>query len=258
MMSGQKGLVTKNEIPTLEPNGMLSFEFPELPDTLATMLTGERQAPRFTATLPENYSPSGKFPLFVFLLPYGRGEPHSPTREVIGPSDFICVHLPVFKRTVDRNEPWRGLLVSMEDFETLSCAFRVMLGELFAAVSNIDPERSAIGGFSNGGYATAVLLAGQDDFILHHFRSFFFVEGNAPLAANVLHKPSMKRNRYLVMRGDKLAGDPVHEARVHIDRALEYQAKEHSLDFTFAVMHGAAHELPDDYAAQIGRWVRSE
>jgi hypothetical protein len=103
MVSAQNESAAKNEVPTPEPNGTLSFEFPELPDTLATMLTGERRLPRFTATLPENYSPDGKFPLFVFLLPYGRGELHAPTREVIGARDFICVHLPVFKRTYDKS-----------------------------------------------------------------------------------------------------------------------------------------------------------
>ena len=241
-----------------KPGDVLSFDFPELPDTLASMVAGERQIPRMTVTLPENYSDNGRFPLLVFLLPYGCGELHIPTREVIGARDFVCAHLPVFKRTYNKNEPYRGIIVSMEDFETLSHAFRVMLGKLFSVVPNIDPERSAMGGFSNGGFATAVLLAGQDDFTLCHFRSYFFVEGNAPLVANVLHKPAMKRNRYLVMRGDKLAGVPVHEARVHIDHALRYCAQEYELDFTFVVMRGAGHELPDEYAAQIGQWIRGE
>ena len=44
---------------------------------------------------------------------------------------------------------------------------------LLDAVPNITPERSTLGGFSNGANTTGVLLAGQDDFILRHFRAFF-------------------------------------------------------------------------------------
>jgi len=40
----------------LEPNVTFSFEFPDLPDTLATKLTGEKQPARLTAELPDNYS----------------------------------------------------------------------------------------------------------------------------------------------------------------------------------------------------------
>lgn len=242
----------------IEPGATLHFEFPELPDTLASMVTGDYQPPRLAATLPENYDPNGRFPLLVFLLPYGRGEEHPPTRDLIGKQDFICVHLPTFKRSHDKDEPARGILVSMGDLQAASHAFRTMLQKLFEAVPNIDPERSAIGGFSNGAFATAMLLAGQDEFVLHHFRSFFFVEGANPLAANVLHKPAMRRNRYLVMRGNDFNGAAVREAEFHLDLALSLFAREYGLDLTLIVMDGAKHEFPDEYAAQLGQWLRGE
>jgi predicted esterase len=53
-------------------------------------------------------------------------------------------------------------LVTIDDFETVSRAYRVMLQELFDTVPYIAPERSALGGFSNGAHTTALLLAGQD------------------------------------------------------------------------------------------------
>lgn len=242
----------------IDPGSTLHFEFPDLPDTLATMVTGDYQPPRLTATLPENYHPEGKFPLLVFLLPYGRGEPHPPTRHLVGKRDFICVHLPTFKQCRDKDEPHRGILVSMGDLPTVSHAYRTMLQKLFEAVPNIEPERSAMGGFSNGGFTTAMLLAGQDEFILRHFRAFFFVEGANPLAANVLHKPVMRRNRYLILRGNDFNGAAVREAEFHLDRALALLAREYGLDLIFIVMNGARHEFPDEYAIQLGQWLRGE
>lgn len=241
-----------------ELGSTLCFEFPELPETLASMVAGESQPARLTATLPENYSTEGTFPLLVFLLPYSRGEVHTRTRVLIGWRDFICVHMPTFKLDYDRNEPCRGILVSMDDFQTVSHVYRVMLQKLFDSVPNIDFERSAMGGFSNGGLTTAMLLAGQDEFILHHFRSFFFVEGANPLAANVLHKPAMRRNRFLVMRGDDFNGAAVREAEFLLDRALALVATEYQLDFTFVVMRGVKHEFPEEYEAQLGHWLRGE
>jgi len=133
-----------------------------------------------------------------------------------------------------------------------------MLQKLLDTVPNITPERSALGGFSNGAHTVAVLLAGQDEFILRNFRSFFFVEGGSPLAANALQKLSMKRNRFLVLVGDQLKGVPTHEALILVARSLEYSARERQLDLTSILMRGAGHEMPPKYAAQIGQWVRGE
>ena len=251
------GLTSDAEDVKIAPNTTLRFDFPDLPDTLATKFTGEKKPARLTAELPENYSGEGKFPIFVFLHGGhgGHGEPHPVTREIAGRRDFICVTLPLFKRTLDMDE---GALIAMDDFETISRAYRVMLQKLLDSVPNITPERSALGGFSNGGHTTAVLLAGQDEFILRNFRSFFFVEGASPLAANVLQKLAMKRNRFLVLCGDDTKGLPVREALILVSRSLEYSAQERQLDFTSIIMRGAGHEMPPKYAAQIGQWVRGE
>src|SRR2546426_9097718 len=66
----------------LEPNALLRFDFPNLPETLASKFTGEKQAARLTAQLPDNYSASGDFPLFIFLHGGhgGHGDPHPPWR----------------------------------------------------------------------------------------------------------------------------------------------------------------------------------
>src|SRR3974390_729208 len=134
---------------SLEADARWSLDFPDLPDTLATMTTGERQPPRLTVRLPINYSRDDKFPLFVFLngSDGGRGDTLPLDRKTIGSNDFICANLPLFKRAFDKAD---GGLVTVDDFETVSRAYRVMLQKLFDTIPNITPERSALGGFSNG------------------------------------------------------------------------------------------------------------
>jgi hypothetical protein len=244
----------------LEPNAILRFDFPDLPDTLATMSSGQRQRARLTAQLPANYSRDGKCPFFVFLNggDGGRGDSLPLDRRTVGSNDFICVNLPLFKHTND------GALISMDDFSTLSRCYRVMLQRLFDEVPNVTPERSTLGGFSNGAHAVGVLLAGQDEFVLSHFRAFYFAEGGfGPLASNALRKTAMKPCRFLLLRGDKADDDTAEskaerEHNTHLAQALELEAQEHHLDFTSVVMRGHGHELPSEYNTLLGQWVRGE
>lgn len=238
----------------LEPNAMLRFDFPDLPDTLATMNIGEKQPAQLTAQLPENYSRDGRFPLCVYLDGWdgGRGDRPGIARAIVGSRDFICVNMPLFKRVYSTNDGVLGLLVSVDDFEMVSRAYRAMLQKLFDAVPNITPERSAFGGFSNGAHTTSLLIAGQVEFILHHFQAFYFVEGGAFLAANTLEKPSssIKHFRFLFLHGDYSSG--------FRNSAIEGFAKEQNLDFTTVVMRNTGHAFPPQYMATTGQWIRGE
>ena len=244
----------------LEPNAILRFDFPDLPDTLATMSTSNKQPVQITAQLPENFSSNGKFPLCVYLDggDGGRGSKSGIARAIVGQRDFICANLPLFKRTND------GALVSLDDFETVSRAYRPMLQRLFDTVPNIASERSVFGGFSNGAHTTALLVAGQDEFILRHFQAFYLVEGGfGPLAANVLRKPAVKHCRFLLLRGDKADDDqPVSKAErehnTHLALALEYEAQVKHLDLTSIIMVGFGHEFTPKYMTFAGRWIRGE
>ena len=242
------------EVMKLEPDAILRFDFPDLPSTLATMNSGEKQPAQLTAQLPENYSPNGKFPLCVYLDGWdgGRGDRPGIARAIVGPTNFICVNLPLFKRAYSTNDGDLGLLITVDDFETVRRAYCTMLQKLFDAVPNITPERSAFGGFSNGAHATSLLLAGQDDFILHHFQAFYFVEGGAFLAANTLEKPSpsMKHFRFLFLHGDYSSG--------FLNGAIEECAKEQNLDFTTVLMPNTGHAFPPKYFAMTGQWIRGE
>jgi predicted esterase len=241
----------------LEADARWQLEFPDLPDTLATMTTGKKQPACLTVRLPANYSREGEFPLFVFLNggDGGRGDSLPLDHKTTGSNDFICVNLPLFKRVFDKSD---GGLVSLDDFDTVSRAHRIMLQKLLDTIPNITPERSTLGGFSNGAHTTALLVAGQDEFTLRHFRAFYFVEGGTPLVANVLHKAAMKRYRFLLMRGDQSEPETEGKAFTHVTRALEYLAKEHNLDFTFVTMRDTGHDLPPKYQFLLGQWVRGE
>ena len=43
-----------------------------------------------------------------------------------------------------------------------------------------------------------------------------------------------------------------------VRNALECEAREHHLDFTSIIMRGHGHELPPEYLALLGQWVRGE
>ncbi len=88
----------------------------------------------------------------------GRGDTLPRDPKAIGSNDFICASLPLFKRAFDKRD---GVLVTIDDFETASRAYRAMFQKLFDTVPNITPEKSALGGFSNGAHMTALLLGGQ-------------------------------------------------------------------------------------------------
>jgi hypothetical protein len=238
----------------LQPNQVLRFEFPDLPDTLATMESGRRAPARLTAQLPDNYSPDGVFPIFVFLSggAGGRGDTLFLDRgKTIGSRDFIMVNLPLFKRAY---QPENNPGITIDDFEVVSRCYRTMLGRLFDAVTNTTAERSAFGGFSNGAHAAALLVAGQDDFILRHFRAFYFVEGGYSLVVNALGKPALKSRRFLWMRGAH--HNPAKDGYARVLVAIEQIAEEANLNFTSVVMLDTGHAFPPKHQEMLGQWVR--
>lgn len=241
----------------LLPNLRWQLVFSDLPDTLASMTSGKKEPARLTVRLPANYSSEGRFPLFVFLNG-GDGGPGNTLpidQKNIGSNDFICVGLPLFRRELNTNT------VSKNDLQTLSHAYEVMLQRLLDLIPNTTPERSAFGGFSNGANATAVLLAGQHEFILRHFRAFYLIEGGfGTLTPEVLQKPAMKHLRFLVLRGNQPDNEHPEERQKndHLARALEDTAHKLGLDFTSKVMHGYGHEFPREYQTFLGKWLRGE
>jgi len=256
----------------LEPNAILTLEFPELPATYFAQKTGKEALPMLSAQLPENYTSDGTFPLFVFIDGGngGAGGNVSFARRIIGPRDFIAVNLPLFKdanakpTTLPGVSANMGDMINSNDAAVLGSSYRVMFEKLAQTIPNIAIERSTMGGFSNGAHATSVLATAKDEFILKHFTAFVLLEGGIGFALNptALHDPAMKGHRFIVLFGDQdknptqqaqrtLVGEPIIQMIVQ-------QAKAAQLDFTHVIMHGHGHEQPAEYLKLIGAWARGE
>jgi hypothetical protein len=136
-----------------------------------------------------------------------------------------------------------------------------MLQKLLDAVPNVERERSAIGGFSNGAHATAALIAGGDKFIREHFTSFYLIDGGMALILQpaALEDPALRKSRFLILRGDPLKNDP--PGRIVGEPfflAMERRAADLKLDYTSVIMRGYGHAEPPEYRKLVGNWLRGE
>lgn len=240
----------------LEPNAQLSFEFPELPNTLTGMVSGQKDLPKLGAILPSNYSPAGKHPLFVYLKG-GSGTPYdggAMARDIVGREDFIAVQMPLFKMSQEKG---KTLPVVIEDLPVVSTAYRTMLEKLAATVPNIDWDRSVIGGHSNGAHTLSVLLAGNDEFITQHFRSFWFHEGGFSLLPASLR--GIER-RFLVLVADEGMTGSSEYRRLMLDQVslLDRQARLMKTNLQVVTMRGYGHDVPPEYMRNVRQFARGE
>lgn len=252
----------------LRPSAIIKLEFPDLPPTLYSQAKNEDVPATLTAQLPDNYTPEGKWPLFVFIAGGigGKGTEVGNARKIIGTTNFIAVTLPLFQRVYDPKEEAKGMALGVDDFVTLRQAYRTMLSRLMKEVPGIVAEGSAVGGFSNGAHATALLIAGKDEFTLAHFRQFFFVDGGAPfLTPFGLFAPSLNRCRFLMLRGDqelqgtsanKPAWGSIRDRLNLISDAVDGTARSRGLDWTQVVMRGRGHSFEPEFQIVVGQWVR--
>lgn len=255
---------------SLKPGAKIQFTFPDLPPTLYVQARTNSAPAMLTALLPDNYTPEGHWPLFVFLAGGigSRGDDASMARKLIGPRDFIAVSMPLFQRVFDPKQFLGGVAITVDDFETLRGAYRTMLGKLMKAVPGIVTERSTLGGSSNGGHATALLIAGGDEFTLEHFRQFYFVDGGAQfLAPFGLNAPALEKCRLLLLRADQghqvsFRPDlPSWDIRPSLDKifdAVDSMARARGLDWTQVVMRGRKHSFEPEFHVVVGQWARGE
>lgn len=238
----------------LAPDAKLGLDFPQLPNTLAGMVSGTDKPARLGAILPANYSPTTKHPLFVYLKG-GSGGPEdggAMARDIVGAEDFIAVEMPLFKT----NQPkGRTLPVTMEDLPIVSAAYRTMLEKLAATVPNIDWERSVIGGHSNGAHTLSVLLAANDEFITQHFHSFWFHEGGFSLLPACLRG---KDRRFLALIADDGMTGTSAFRQLMLDQAslIERQAKLVKADLQVITMRGYGHDVPPEYMRNVRQFAR--
>ncbi|MEE4271677.1 MAG: hypothetical protein V2I67_08385 [Thermoanaerobaculales bacterium] len=244
----------------LEPGVVATIEFPDddLPPSLYEMMTGVAAPPTLSYRLPDDYDPEKRYPLLVYV-PGNHGGPGGNIGNALaiaGPSGWVVASLPLFKRSVDRDEIGGGLLVGFDDYPTISRAYRTLLEGLFEAVPNIDPARSAMVGFSNGALTTAVLVSSHDEFVLSHFRSFCVVD-HGMFHLTDLHKKESRDARYLVLSGDD-PRDMGRDLRIRGGQLLEDAWRLLGVDLSFHVMRDTGHEFEKPQMELVGRWLRGE
>jgi hypothetical protein len=94
-----------NPAPTLQPNSVFTLEFPELPPTFYVQKGGGKVPAQISVRLPSNYSPEKKFPILAFLEGGNGGSADlnatGGSSSMMGGSDYICVAMPLFKKSYD-------------------------------------------------------------------------------------------------------------------------------------------------------------
>jgi predicted esterase len=229
-----------------------------LPPSLFEMITGADAPPTLSYRLPDNYDLERNYPLVVYVPGYHGGPTGNigNALKIAGPTDWVVASLPLFKRSVDRDEIGSGMLVGLSDYSTISESYRILLARLFEAVPNIDPERSAMVGFSNGALTIAVLVSNHDEFVLTRFRNFCLVD-HGMFHLTDLYKSYSRDARYLILSGDDRR-DPGRDLKIRGGQLLQDAWRFLGVDLSFRVMTDTGHEFGDREMALVGRWLRGE
>ena len=243
----------------LQPGKLIEIPFgeSELPPTLHALMRGVAYTPVLTVRLPDEYTPAKNFPLLVYVPGNdgnANGNMHNATT-IAGPEGWIAATVPLFKHSIDRSEPVGGVIVSLEDYPVLSKAYATMLGRLFERVPNIDRERSAMVGFSNGAITIGVLVSSHDEFILTHFRNFCMVDNGMFHLAD-LHKSRARDSRFLMLVGDK--EDFGRELRLRQCRLQQDAWRLLNVNVTCRILENTGHEFLAPQMAVVTDWLRTE
>jgi len=232
----------------------IEFSDEELPDNLYSMFTGKPANSALRYCLPADYSKDKSYPLIVYVPGY-HGHPSGNiqnAKDIADGHECVVASLPLFKAGIDRSEIGHGLIVSFADYPVLSRAYAIMFEKLDRVVPNIDRERSAMVGFSNGAIATGVLVSSHDTNILERFASFCMVE-NGMFHLTDLHQSGARDRRYLILVGDEL--DYGRELKLRGAQLAEDSWQTLGVDIESRILQDTGHELTEACKQDIGRWV---
>jgi len=247
------------ETKALQSGQEIEIPFPDasLPPTLYSMMNGTAVIPCVTVRLPDDYNPTNTYPLLVYV-PGNDGGPNGNiynAETIAGPRGWIVATLPLFKKSIDRSEPAGGVIVGFEDYPVLSQAYRRMLGRLFERVPNIDREKSAMVGFSNGSITIGVLVSNHDEFILSHFKNFCLVDHGMFHLAD-LHKSRARDCRFLILVGDQEGMG--RDLKIRQAQLQQDAWKLLGVDVTCQIMKDTGHEFNEPQMEIVGEWLRNE
>lgn len=244
----------------LKPGTRMILKFPELPQTLHAMQSGQEAVTQACLALPENYSPERKFPLFVFLYGGHGGPGAGPGRgqQIMENKDCIFVNLPLFKKKIDPDGPFKGLLITTEqDGETICQAYTAMLKKIYATIPNVDTAHNIIGGMSNGGNSIVAMFENGDAYLMNTFQNLVLIEGGWH-SIKTFDRYRGKGILYLygdyAMQDDWL-GKKMREELPKAVKKLDEAITAHQLNATGLVMKDTGHDMPSKFNADVKAWV---
>lgn len=240
----------------LTPGKVVEIPFPELSPPLNSMMNGTTNLPVMTVRLPDDYNPTNTYPLLVYV-PGGDGHQNGNidnARTIAGDKGWIVASLPLFKKSIDRSEPAGGMMVSFEDYPVIAKAYGLILGRLFKLVPNIDREKSALVGFSNGALTIAVLVSSHDEFILTHFKNFCVVD-HGMFHLSDLHKKYARDCRYLILVGDQEGLG--RDLKIRQSQLQQDSWKLLGVNLSYQIMKNTGHEFNERQMALVSEWLKT-
>lgn len=234
--------------PQVAPGETFTIQFPDMPPTMACLLDPKNPSkPSMTVFLPTNYDARIKHPLLIFLKGEGGGNGNNPNvaRGLAEDKDFICVDLPLFKKKADGNAP-TTLQLDDSDYKYMWSFHKKMLDKLHQVVPNIDPSHSVLGGFSNGGHATAGLIEQTDGEVLRTFAAFLFVEGGGRLKQVEL----LKDRPVLLAYGSR----STRQSRI---QEIEGAMRSAGVNIVVHEMKDTGHAFPESQYPAVSDWLHN-
>lgn len=237
-----------------QPDSTLKQTFDNLPPTLFSQVVESSIPAQAAVYFPENYTPEKKFPLLIWL---GGGNGGSGTnlktaKSITGSNDFICVNLPLFKKTLnpvnaDSSNFWMRLYIDDENADIIWESYEIMLKEIFSTIPNIDRKNTFMGGFSNGAHTISALLNRRKAEINRYIKNYFFVEGGNDFT----HLDALKRRNLLVMVG----GNNIESGYKKKLKAIYKSAKEQQINVECQVMDSTGHAFPGKFHPLVAKWM---
>lgn len=217
--------------PTPAAGQGFSLDFPELGEDFSG------NPMKMEVWIPTDWDAGKKFPLLIFL-PGGKGGNSLGEAKNLGRGKFICAGLP-YPDTA-RNPAQENMV---GDFKKLWKAWEPMFERLEKVVPNIDPERSVIGGFSNGAHAIDGLLEAKD--FIGRFSAYFLIDGGGALG-----------DRYKLARGKQLyaAYGEKSPARTIVPTVVE-RAKKARMVVVSSVMEDSGHSFTAPEKEKVAGWI---
>lgn len=246
--------------PDLKPGTRMILKFPELPQTLYAMQSGQEAVTQAYLALPENYSPERKFPLFVFLYGGHGGSGAGPGRgqQIMENKDCIFVNLPLFKKKFDPDGPFKGLLITTEqDGEIICQAYIAMLKKVYATIPNIDTAHNIIGGMSNGAHSIVAMFEQGDAYLMGTFQNLVLIEGGW---YSIKTFDRYRGKGILYLYGDYAGqndwlGQKMREDLPKVVKKLEDAVTAHQLTATGLVMKDTGHDMPARFNSDVKAWL---